>query len=79
MLREAVISQSPADADRYAAQRMREMLDLIELATGWLDDVKDLSPNTAIRLMRLGGKVSQMLKLASGDPRMSDRVAWEEK
>jgi DNA-binding transcriptional regulator GbsR (MarR family) len=79
MLREAVISQSPADADRFAAQRMREMLDLIELATGWLDDVKDLSPNTAIRLMRLGGKVSQMLKLASGDPRMSDRVALEEK
>ncbi len=48
MLRDAAIDQQPAEADRYATTRMREMRDLIELATGWLDDVKDLSPNTAI-------------------------------
>ncbi|MGB5773095.1 MAG: GbsR/MarR family transcriptional regulator [Sedimenticolaceae bacterium] len=47
MLRDASIDRQAAEADRYAATRMREMLYLIELATGWLDDVKDLSPNTA--------------------------------
>jgi DNA-binding transcriptional regulator GbsR (MarR family) len=73
MLREAVINQSPADADRYAATRMREMLNLIELTTGWLDDVKDLSPNTAVRLMQLGGKVSQILRFAAGDGRHADQ------
>jgi DNA-binding transcriptional regulator GbsR (MarR family) len=75
MLREAAINQPPANADRYAAERMREMLELIELATGWLDDVKDLSPNKAVRLMKLGGKVSQMLKFAAGESRLAEPSA----
>jgi len=62
MLRDAIMDE-PADIDdEYAASRMREMLELIELTTRWMDDVQDLAPNTVMQLMKLGGGVTKLLK-----------------
>lgn len=65
MLRDALLDESPKDEDRYAAQRMSEMLKLIEMTTRWMDDVQNLAPNTLVKLMKLGGGVSKLLQPAS--------------
>ena len=62
MLRDALMEEPASDEDRYAARRMGEMHELIELATSWINDVRDLPPKTAIQLMKLGGSVSKLLK-----------------
>ena len=62
MLRDALMEPPGSAEDEHAAERMQEMLEMIEMTTGWLDDVKDLSPNNVVRLMKLGGGVSRFLK-----------------
>ena len=61
MLRDALMENPASDEDRYAASRMAEMHDLIELTTRWVDDVQKLAPNTVIKLFKLGGGVSKLL------------------
>ena len=61
MLRDALMEPPNTVEDERAAERMQEMLEMIEMTTGWLDDIKDLSPNTVIRLMKLGGGVTRFL------------------
>tara|TARA_R110002096_G_scaffold116164_2_gene251705 strand:+ start:175 stop:720 length:546 start_codon:yes stop_codon:yes gene_type:complete len=62
MLREALMESNLDEDDTYAAQRMGEMHELIELTTGWLDDIKGLAPKTLTQLMKLGSNVSKFLK-----------------
>lgn len=64
MLRDALMEESLEGEDRFAAGRMQEMLDLIELTTRWVDDVQDLPPRTMIQLMKLGGGITRYLKPA---------------
>lgn len=61
MLRDALMDEPASEEDQYAAVRMSEMHDLIELTTRWVDDVQQLSPNTVVRLFKLGGGVSKFL------------------
>jgi hypothetical protein len=42
---------------------MREMHDLIELLTGWSDDVQKLSDHDLKQLLSLGAKVSKLLEM----------------
>jgi hypothetical protein len=42
---------------------MREMHDLIERLMAWFDDVQKLQPETAMRLMDLGSKVTKVLEM----------------
>ena len=65
MLRGALMDDNPAEEDRHTAQRMSEMLKLIELTTHWMDDMQDLPPKTVMQLMKLGGGVSKLLKPAT--------------
>ena len=61
VLRDVLISP-PAGADeQYAVTRMRDMLELIELATRWLNDMSQLERGTAESLMKLGGGVQKLL------------------
>ena len=62
MLRDALMESNLDEEDTYAAKRMAEMHELIELTTSWLDDVKGLAPKTLKQLMKLGGNVSKFLK-----------------
>ena len=66
MLRDAIMEEPTSREDKYASRRMSEMHELIELTTRWIDDVQDLSPNTVIQLMKLGGGVSKLLKPIAG-------------
>jgi DNA-binding transcriptional regulator GbsR (MarR family) len=62
MLRDAML-EAPASADEaHAQRRMREMHDLIELVTGWFDEVQRLDADTLKQLMRMGTRVQKVLE-----------------
>lgn len=64
MLRNALMEDPSSDEDQYAMARMKEMHEMIELTTRWVDDVQHLPQKTAVQLMRLGGNVTKFLKPA---------------
>lgn len=64
LLRDALMDEVTTEEDKHAQQRMREMHELIELATGWFDEVQHLSPETLESLMKLGSKVQKVLSFA---------------
>lgn len=61
MLRNALMNDRSGTEDAFAESRLKDMQELIELATGWLDDVQRLERGTAVKLMKLGGGVSKLL------------------
>jgi len=61
MLRTRLMDESGDDRDRYARVRLGETLELIELLTGWYDEMQDLDRNTVVALMKLGGGVKKLL------------------
>ncbi len=61
MLRETLMVEPVNDDDRFARERLREMHELIELLTNWIDEIHDLPPRTLIRLLKLGRKVQNLL------------------
>jgi DNA-binding transcriptional regulator GbsR (MarR family) len=63
MLRSALLVAPDNEAERHAQTRMREMHDLIERLMSWFDEIQKLQPETAIRLMDLGSKVTKVLEM----------------
>jgi DNA-binding transcriptional regulator GbsR (MarR family) len=62
VLRDALLDEhAHTDSDAQALARIRSVLDFLETLTGWADEMKDLPPATAMRLMRLGVKVQRAL------------------
>ncbi len=61
MLRDAQLDKVETGADRHAQARMREMLDLMELVTGWFDDLQKLERDTVMQLMKLGSGVKKFV------------------
>jgi len=68
MLRDALMEPPASPDDRHAQARMRQMHDLIELMTGWLNDVQKMDSGTLASLMKMGAKVQKLLQV-------KDRVA----
>ncbi len=64
LLRETLLEPPAGDSEVHAQQRMGEMLELIELCTGWFDEVHQLPPETLQSLMKLGTKVQKVLGFA---------------
>jgi DNA-binding transcriptional regulator GbsR (MarR family) len=63
MLRDVLMETPSSPAERHAQDRMREMHDLIELLTGWADDVQKLDNASLMRLLALGAGVSKLLDM----------------
>jgi len=63
MLRNALLEEPTTPEDRIAQARMKGMHDLIELMTGWFDEVQRLDADTLAQLMRMGAKVQRLLEL----------------
>ncbi|MEL6870010.1 MAG: GbsR/MarR family transcriptional regulator [Pseudomonadota bacterium] len=61
MIRTALMTEQADGPDQYAEQRLREMLELIELVTGWFDEVSAMDREMVVKLMRLGGGVQKLL------------------
>ncbi len=73
MLRSALMETPDNDADRHAYGRMSEMLEFIELITGWFDDVQGLERDTLMKLMRLGDGVRRVLEVKDKVKRLGQR------
>jgi DNA-binding transcriptional regulator GbsR (MarR family) len=59
-----ILMETPGGAEeRYAQTRMRQMYDLIELLTGWADDVQRLDNESLRQLLGLGAGVSRLLDM----------------
>ncbi|MFO0447890.1 MAG: GbsR/MarR family transcriptional regulator [Pseudomonadota bacterium] len=69
MLRDALVETPQSDSERHAQGRMREMHDLIDLSTRWMQDVQKLDTGTLMQLMSLGTQVAKLLEL-------KDRLRW---
>lgn len=62
LLRE-MIMEAPADArDEHAQARMRQTAEIIELLTGWYDEVKTLETDRLKQLLALGATVQRVLE-----------------
>lgn len=65
LLRNSLLEEPATEHEAYGQQRIHEMLELIEMATAWFDEVQKLPPETLQSLMLLGSKVQKVLGLAS--------------
>ena len=63
VLRESMLVKAGAPEDAFAQERMRQMYELVELANGWFDDMQRLSPESLVKLMKLGSKVQKLLSV----------------
>ncbi|HTQ70502.1 MAG TPA: GbsR/MarR family transcriptional regulator [Acidocella sp.] len=63
VLRDLIVAQPAGENDRRAQEKLREMHDLIELLTGWADDVRKLETSELISLLKLGSRVVGLLEL----------------
>jgi len=64
MLRAALMDDPSATEHSYSRKRMQDMLELLELVTGWLHELSELDRNTMIKLMKLGGGIKKLVKPA---------------
>lgn len=63
-LRDLSLQTPDSDADRYAHGKMTELRELIELLTGWYDDVNRLETERLIQLLKLGATISGFVEQA---------------
>ncbi len=65
MLRDVLMETPSSPEERHAQAKMRDMHDLIELLTGWADDVQRLPNQELMQLLKLGATVSKLLEVKS--------------
>ena len=63
LLRDVLMDKPGSPAEQHAQDKMRQMHDMIELLTGWADDVQRLDNNSLMRLLSLGAGVSKLLDI----------------
>ncbi|MBJ3778600.1 GbsR/MarR family transcriptional regulator [Acuticoccus sp. 2012] len=60
-LRELQMTSPTGEEDAYARQRIEELTQLIELLTGWYDDMTRLETERLVQLLSLGAKVQEIV------------------
>ena len=63
LLRDALLEPSSDPSDARAQQRMGEMLAMIEMLTGWFEDMRKLDQATLTKLMKLGTGVIRLIEM----------------
>lgn len=63
-LRELQMTPASSEDEAYARARIAELNELIELTTGWYDDVKHLDTERLVQLLTLGAKVQELVNRA---------------
>jgi DNA-binding transcriptional regulator GbsR (MarR family) len=61
-LRALEMERPASAADDHAHGRIAELRELIELLTGWYDDMNDLETERLVQLLRLGSKIQSFVK-----------------
>ena len=78
MLRDVLMETPVSPEEQYAQARMSELLDQIELLTGWAHDVQQLPNAELLQLLKMGAAVSRMLELKGRIPVIGGRRAPNE-
>jgi DNA-binding transcriptional regulator GbsR (MarR family) len=68
VLRDLIVAQPAGAEERHAQEKLREMHDLIELLTGWADEVQKLDTGELVSLLKLGSRVVGLLELKNRLP-----------
>lgn len=63
LLRDVVMETPGTAQETHAQGRMRELHDMIELLTGWADDVQRLDNDSLRQLLAMGAGVSRLLEV----------------
>lgn len=63
VLRELLMRTPESESERVAQARMREMHELIELMTGWYDEIRKLETERLVQLLSLGARIVKVLDL----------------
>jgi DNA-binding transcriptional regulator GbsR (MarR family) len=79
MLRECLKSPDAAKEDAGAQVRIRETLALMETLSVWADEMLRLKPETLIKIMKLGAKVQNLIRVTGGEKVKIDKAATEKK
>ncbi len=72
MLRDVMLENPSSAEEKHAQAKMREMHDLIEMLTGWYQDMQKMDTERLVNLLKLGSKVYRLyemkdkIKLISG-------------
>jgi DNA-binding transcriptional regulator GbsR (MarR family) len=63
MLRDIML-ETPHNADeRHAQARMREMHDLIEMLTGWYQDMQKMETERLVQLLKMGSRIYKLYEM----------------
>ncbi len=62
VLRDCLASPNLKLEDAGAQQRIRETLQLMETLSSWADEMLRLSPETLVKVMRLGARIQKLLR-----------------
>lgn len=65
LLRDVLMDKPGSAAEQHAQDKMRQLHEMIELLTGWADDVQRLDNHSLMRLLALGAGVSKLLDIKS--------------
>nr|WP_315226185.1 GbsR/MarR family transcriptional regulator [uncultured Albidiferax sp.] len=63
MLRDTLLEEPTEEEDIHAQARMKEMHDLIELGTSWLDEVQKMDSASLAQLMKMGAQVKKIIQV----------------
>lgn len=74
-LRELQFTDRNEESDPYAYKRIEDLTEMIELLTGWYDDVNKLETHRLIQLLSLGAAVQDFLDKAGRVIPLRRRVA----
>jgi DNA-binding transcriptional regulator GbsR (MarR family) len=74
LLRGALLDTPQGPEERHAQSRMREMHDLIDMLTGWYQDMQKMETARLVQLLKLGSKNLQIIR-AEGQAKAPRRQA----
>jgi DNA-binding transcriptional regulator GbsR (MarR family) len=73
VLRECLASSDLGREEAGAQRRIRETLQFMETLATWADEMVRLSPETLVKVMKLGARIQQLLRGDSAKRRKKER------
>ncbi len=63
MLRDVILTNAENGKEAYAQDKMQEMHDLIEMLTGWYQDMEKLETERLVSLLKLGSEIYKLYEM----------------
>ncbi len=62
MLRSALLTVPSEPSDKRTLKKMKELHDFLEVGTSWISEMHKLSPETLMKIAKLGAKIQNLLR-----------------